>query len=105
MTDAEIITQVVAIQKCSTEDASAYLALAKDKVLDRLYPDIARRSADDLVVPNCYSGLLIELTIRLLQREGQQGEHTHREEGTERLYFTPDDDDLLCRVTPFAVVL
>lgn len=104
MKDSEIINAVCGIQGCSVKEASVYLPLAKGKVLDRLYPDLARRTAET-DVPDCYCGLLIELTVRLLQREGMPGEHTHREEGTDRIYFTPDDDDLLCRVTPYAVVM
>lgn len=105
MTDAEIKNAVIAIQGCSQDDASVYLSLAKSKVLDRLYPWLSDRSIEPLNVPSCYDGLLIELTVRLLQRQGTEGEHTHREEGTDRIYFTSDDDDLLCRVTPFARIM
>jgi len=104
MTEAEKVAAVVAIQGCTSEKASAYLALAKSKILDYLYPWLEERSSEGLAVPDCYANVQIELAIRGLQREGMQGEQHHTEEGTERRFFTADDADILSRMTPYAKV-
>ena len=101
MTEAEKIAQVVAIQGCDTAKATAYLALAKSKMLDYLCPFLDERF-NVSSIPDCYAGLQIELAIRGLQREGMEGEQHHTEEGTERRFFSADDSDLLSRMTPFA---
>ena len=103
MTEAEKVQAVVAIQGCSSEKASAYLALAKDKLLDHIFPWTELR-VNATTVPDCYSSLQIELAIRGLQREGMEGEQHHTEEGTERRFFSADDSDLLYRVAPMAFI-
>lgn len=101
MTEAEKIASVVAIQGCESAKATAYLALAKAKMLDYICPFMEERF-NASSIPDCYADLQIELAIRGLQREGMQGEQHHTEEGTERRFFSADDSDLLSRMTPFA---
>lgn len=76
--------------------AETYLALAKDKILQRAYPFKANYSS--LRFPAQYDVLQCELAVRLLHRRGIEGETGNTDNGIRRQFATPNDDDLLSEV-------
>lgn len=106
MTNAEKTAMVKALVE---DDASAtdsvvavYLTLSAHKVLERLYPFDTGKTESD--IPVRYEPLQCELAARLFLRRGSEGETNHEENGVNRNYATVDDDDILCRLTPFVKV-
>ena len=110
MTDTEKVTFVKALvsndampAEITDELVSVYLALAKDKIIDRLYPWGV--FAEDVDFPARYDTLQCELASRLILRRGAEGEITHTERNTNRQYASASDDDLLRQVIPYAKVV
>lgn len=108
MTDAQRIARVKSYFDANTEGltdevASAYLADAKDALLNTLYPFEAHYPAD-AEVPGRYEGLWCELAARYFSRKGGLGEQVHLENGIHRHWTSSDDSDLLRRVVPYAIV-
>lgn len=107
MTDAEKITMVKALvdQDELATDAlvSVYLTIAKQKILDRMYPWGAPE--EDIELPARYETLQCELASRLFLKRGAEGEITHTERNTSRQYASATDEDLLKAVIPFARVV
>ena len=106
MTDAEKIARVKVLVE-NDEDATdavvtVYLAVAGEKMLERLYPFDTNKAVSD--IPARYDGIQCDLASRLFLRRGSEGENSHEENGVNRTYSTVDDDDILCRLTPFAKV-
>lgn len=106
MTNAEKIAMVKTLVE---DDAGAtdavvvvYLTLACNKMLERLYPYDAGKSESD--IPARYDATQCELAARLFLRRGSEGEINHEENGVNRNYSTVDDDDILCRLTPYVKV-
>ena len=86
----------------TNEVVAVYLTLAGRKMLERLYPyDTAKEESD---IPARYDTIQCELAARLFLRRGSEGENSHEENGVNRAYATVDDEDILCRLTPFARV-
>lgn len=106
MTDAERIARVQSFFDAGTlsdAEAEAYLAIAKDTVLNTLYP-FASHYPEDATIPARYDGIWCELAARYFSRKGGLGETMHIENGIHRDWYSSDDRDLLSRVIPFAVV-
>ena len=106
MFDAEKIARVKVLvendEEATDEVVSVYLAVAGEKMLERLYPfDTSKEICD---IPARYDGIQCDLAARLFLRRGSEGENSHEENGVNRTYATVDDDDILCRLTPFAKV-
>ena len=106
MTDAEkkaMVKTLVENDATATDEVVAvYLKLSARKMLERLYPyDTAKGDSD---IPERYDVLQCELASRLFLRRGSEGETNHEENGVNRNYATVDDDDILCRLTPFVKV-
>lgn len=98
MTNAEKVHRV-AILTGETDDAvmSAYLDLAKSKILQRAYP-FGTTITD---VPSRYEDLQIEIAIYLLNKRGAEGETAHNESGVNRSYESASvPDSMLKAVTP-----
>ena len=88
----------------ATPDAlRVYLESAKQKILDRLYA--LDRNMYAYGVPEEYEYLQCELAARLFLRRGGEGEKSHEENGVNRTYGSVDDEDILSRLTPYAVVM
>lgn len=107
MTDAEKI-EVVTTLVDNDPDATptvlrVYLLQAQQKILDRLYPLHREKYAEG--VPEEYSYLHCELCARLFLRRGGEGEKSHEENGVNRTYASVDDEDILSRITPYAMVV
>ena len=79
-----------------------YLADAKMAILRRLYPF---GIPDDIsAVPEIYEMLWCKLAVRYFLRRGAEGEYIHDENGINRHYSSPNDEDLLKEVTPYVWV-
>ena len=105
MTKAEAIATV---QTYAENDPAAtdalvclYLNDAKAAILRRLYPfgDISEQA-----IPAIYEMLLCKLAYRYFLRRGAEGEYIHDENGINRHYSSPNDEDLLKEVTPYVWV-
>ena len=108
MTDAQRIARMKSYFDPDTEGltdevAAAYLAIAKDTVLDHLYWSLSSYP-DDAEIPSRYEGAWCELAARYFSRKGGLGEQVHLENGIHRHWYSSDDRDLLSRITPLAVV-
>lgn len=76
---------------------SSYLAMARSKILNRLYPfgDI-----EDKEIPSRYDQLHIELAIALFAERGAEGQSSHNENGVNRTWRS--EVEILSEITPFA---
>lgn len=106
MTDAEKI--VLLRQTVGTADTdetlSAYLSLAKSKMLNRLYP--YGNYTGETELPSRYDGLHIEITTYMLNKRGGEGETAHRENGINRTYADADiPQDMLSEIVPYCGVI
>jgi len=106
MTNAEKIAMVKVLvesdPEATDEVVSAYLSLAVNAMIERLFPYDSNRNEAD--VPVRYDMTQCELAARYFLRRGGQGEINHEENGVNRQYGTVDDEDILKRLTPFAKV-
>ena len=85
------------------EVVRVYLLQAQQKILDRLYPLNREKYAKG--VPEEYDYLHCELCARLFLRRGGEGEKSHEENGVNRTWDSVDDEDILSRITPYAMVV
>ena len=85
------------------EVVRVYLLQAQQKILDRLYPLNREKYAEG--VPEEYDYLHCELCARLFLRRGGEGEKSHEENGVNRTWDSVDDEDILSRITPYAMVV
>ena len=106
MTQAEKIAMVKTLvendENATDAVVTVYLTVAQNKMLERLFPYDPEKDSGD--IPVRYDPLQCELAARLFLRRGAEGETNHEENGVNRNYSTVDDDDILCRLTPFAKV-
>ncbi|MBP5442298.1 MAG: phage head-tail connector protein [Treponema sp.] len=106
MTDAEKIAMVQTLVENDTAATdsvvSVYLNLARNTMLERLYPLDKTKTVTD--IPARYDTLQCELAARYYLRRGGQGEISHGENGITRSYASVDDADILDRLTPFVKV-
>lgn len=65
------------------EVLSAYLAMAGDAILRKMYPF---KEIDTKIVPDRYSLLQCDIAVYLYQKRGAEGEMTHTENGITRVY-------------------
>lgn len=107
MTDNDKLALVkVLINNTTIEDATvtAYLALSKDRLRERMYPFVDFNETDALgnekyPLPSRYDRTQCELAARMIDRRGVEGEVGHNENGVNRQYGSVDDADILGRVT------
>jgi hypothetical protein len=107
MTMAEKIEVVQTLvdhdEEATNDTVRVYLLTAQQKILDRLYP--MHREMYEEGIPVEYDYLHCELAARLFLRRGGEGETSHEENGINRTYDSVDDEDILSRLTPYAVVM
>ena len=104
MTDLEKIAYVKAISDETDETAiSAFLSKAKSAILNEMYR-VWSAWPENASVPARYEIAQCELAVRYLYRRGSEAEISHNENGISRAYDSPDDADILRRITPIAEV-
>ena len=103
-TEKRAMVKALVLNDPAATDAviTVYLSIAANKMLERLYPYDTDKGESD--IPDRYATLQCELSARLFLRRGSEGETSHEENGVNRAYATVDDEDILCRITPFAKV-
>lgn len=80
---------------------SAYLTIAKQKILNRLYP--FKPDATD--VPVKYHALQCEIAAYLYNKQGAEGQLSHSENGVSRSYESGDvPESLMRQITPYGRV-
>ena len=105
MTQQEAITIVQTLLEGDPAATDAlvgvYLDDAKAAILRRLYPF---GGYEDAAIPPVYELLWCKLAMRYFLRRGAEGEYIHDENGINRHYSSPNDEDLLKEVTPYVWV-
>lgn len=80
---------------------SAYLALAKSIILNRLYP--YQQTTPEAEIPSRYYDLQIRIAAYHLNKRGAEQETMHVENGITRMYEKADTpSSLLGEITPYA---
>ena len=106
MNDTEKITTVQTLvendERATDSLVTVYLSNAEATILRRLYPFGIPEGA---TVPPIYEFSQCELAARYFLRRGAQGETAHSEDGVNRTYGSPNDEDILREVMPFARVM
>ena len=104
MTDAEKISLVKAISDARDDDTiSAFLIKAKYAILNRMYAAWSDWP-ENSEVPDRYAAEQCDLAVRYYNRQGGEGEVSHNENGINRTWESPDDADILRRITPICEV-
>lgn len=104
MTVEEKITiskSLIGDEDISDSIITAYLELAKNAMLKRLYPF----GTTDKTLPSQYDMDQCELAVRMFSRRGAEGETSHSENSISRTYGSVNDEDILSRIVPFAKVM
>ena len=79
---------------------SAYLEMAGQKILNRMYP--FKESYDGLTVPDRYAMIQVNIAVYLLNKRGAEGEIQHIENGIHRNYGSSDVPDAMLKdVVPY----
>lgn len=82
---------------------TAYLEMAHDVVLNRMYP--FKSDWTDLEIPAKYHGVQVRVAAYFINKRGADGEKLHIENGTHRSYEAGDlPPSLLREVVPFVGV-
>lgn len=105
MTDDAKLTLLKNMTKEADDDVlSAYLTLAEDVVLGKMYP--FKDSYDGYEMPSKYDSVQVEIAAYLLNKRGAEGETVHLEDSVSRHYEDGSiPPSLLRRITPFAEVI
>ena len=105
MTNAEKIARVQQLlgnePSATNEVVSDLLDQASDAILGVMYP---LGDYGEAVLPTRYYRLQCDLAARYFARMGANGEVVHNENGINRTWHSPDDADLLRKVTPICKV-
>ena len=104
MTDNEKLELLKNMYDWDESDAvlSTYLALAADKILNRLYPFDTSKTE----IPDRYIRTQISIACYLLGKRGAEGETAHKENGIDRTYASADvPEDMLKDIIPFCGVM
>ena len=79
----------------------AYLELAGDKILNRMYP--YKDDYTGLGVPDRYASIQLKVAAYMLNKRGAEGQIQHIENGIHRNYGSADiPDGMLAEIVPFA---
>lgn len=102
MTEAEKIEILSAMTDQQGGVLFAYLAIAEDKVLRKLYPF----DNENKTLPERYHMTQVEIAAYLLNKRGAEGETAHSENGISRSYEDGDVPSSLLRdIVPYAGVV
>lgn len=104
MTDSEKLLELRALTRSRDDDDTllSFLALAKRKMLNRLYP--FANSYMGLDIPERYESLQFEIATVLMNKRGAEGEVQHNENGVNRIYGNGDVSNLLAEITPMCAL-
>ena len=84
----------------------AYLELAGQKILNRMYQFATPEQYNGLKVPDKYAMTQVQIACYLLNKRGAEGEIQHIENGVHRNYGSSDiPDQMLKDVIPFCQVV
>ena len=79
---------------------SAYLDLAGDKILNRMYP--YKEDYEGLTVPDRYVSIQLKCAAYMLNKRGAEGQIQHIEAGIHRNFGSADiPSDMLQEITPY----
>ena len=105
MSTEKKISMLRAMMGDENEDSGvleAYLELAKQKVLNRMYQFDTDEEYAGLDVPDKYVMTQLNIAVYFLNKRGAEGEIQHIENGIHRNYGASDvPDSMLKDVTPF----
>ena len=98
MTENDIISVISNMTgESNTGIVLAYYRMAKDIVLNRVYPYDDTKTD----VPQRYTSNLIEIAVYLLNKRGAEGEISHSENGISRTYDSSSvPDEMLKKIIP-----
>lgn len=97
MVDSEKLVELKLILDPIDEDDStllSFLHLAKDIILNRMYPYLEDEEYEKLTVPKRYENKQIQIAVYLLNKRGADGQLLHIENGIHRSYknsYVPED--------------
>lgn len=104
MTNSNKLTLLKKMYGESEDDGvlSAYLDIAAEKILNRLYPyDLAK-----IEIPDRYVQTQLSIACYLLGKRGAEGETVHKENGIDRTYGSADvPEEMLRDIIPYCGVL
>lgn len=104
MTETEMLSLAAGMVGATGDDetkVAAYLTLAKQKILNRLYP--FKNDAD--TVPSKYHALQCEIAAYLYNKQGAEGQLAHSENGVSRSYENGDvPESMMRQITPYGRV-
>ena len=108
MNEAEKLTMLRTLlgitDTSSDADLTAYLSLAKSKILNKMYPFGIPETVTD--VPSKYTETQVNIACYLWNKRGAEGETSHTENGITRQYGGSDiPNDMLKEVTSFMGVI
>lgn len=97
MVDSEKLVELKLILDPIDDDDStllSFLHLAKDIILNRMYPYLEDEEYEKFTVPKRYENKQIQIAAYLLNKRGVEGQLAHSENGISRTYksaYVPDD--------------
>lgn len=100
MTQEQLIAEVRVLvndSRVTTETIETYLAISKQRLLERMYPFKSDLTAINL--PTKHEHDMCELASRMIMRQGFEGQTHSTENGVHRVFGSVDDEDILMRVT------
>lgn len=97
----QLVEQLITDVAVTTAMIESYLALAADRILNRVWP-FGGAPAE---WPTQYDMVQVQLTVRMIARRGGEGEISHSENGVSRTYKSVDDEDILGQLTPYVGVV
>lgn len=97
----QLVQQLITDVSVTTTMIQSYLALAANRILNRVWPFGGAPSE----WPTQYDLVQVELTVRMVARRGGEGEISHSENGVSRTYGSVDDEDILRTLTPYVGVV
>ena len=85
MSQLDNLKALLGITDDSQDDLlNVYLAFAKEKMLNRIYPYVSDVSS--LEIPARYTNLQVEIALYMYNKRGGEGEVAHNENGISRTY-------------------
>lgn len=104
MTDSDKLRALKTLVDGETDEVlSVYLAIAKDAIMQRLYP--CKEDLTGLKFPSKYDMLQVQIAQFLVNKQGAEGQVTHTENGIQRQYENGGiPQSMLKTIVPFVGV-